>query len=49
MEMLLIKNVLHEDKECDILIEDGRISRIAPGVTLNEDLARYLYLSLIHI
>ena len=43
MEMLLIKNVLHEDKECDILIEDGRISRIAPGGTLNEDLARYLY------
>ena len=41
--MLLIKNVLHEDKECDILIEDGRISRIAPGGTLNEDPAWCLY------
>lgn len=43
MEMLLIKNVLHEDKECDILIKDGRISRIAPGGTLNEDPAWCLY------
>lgn len=43
MEMLLIKNILNEGKECDILIEDGRISRIAPGGTLNEDLAECLY------
>lgn len=43
MEMLLIKNILHEGKECDILIEDGRISRIAPGGALNEDLAERLY------
>ena len=41
--MLLIKNVLHEDKECDILIEDGRISRIAPGGTLDENPAWCLY------
>lgn len=43
MEMLLIKNILTEGKECDILIEDGRISRIAPGGTLNEDPAECLY------
>ena len=43
MEQLLIKNVLLDGQERDILIEDGRISRIAPGGTLDEDLARYLY------
>ena len=34
--MLLIKNILLDGKECDILVEGNRISRIADGGTLDQ-------------
>ena len=42
MEMLLIKNILLEGKECDILIEGNRISAIADGGTLEDGRATCL-------